>query len=145
MLKRAFLLSAVLVLLLQASALGQERPPLAMRIEFEWTLIGVLGGAAVGALVWLTDPADPSSNLADTVAAGSAWGAIIGAGFGVTVLQRSANFPAQAMRRDPLHPENRISSDPVAEQSDERKPLALGSAPVTADLRFEVPLFRLHF
>jgi hypothetical protein len=145
MMKRLILLCALLGLLMQATAWGQERDPLAMRIEFEWTVVGVIGGAAVGVLLWLTDPANPSNNLADSVAGAAAWGAIVGAGFGVFVMQRNAVFPAGTARNDPLAPENRITSDPVAQQSGETRLLALAGADHHFLPGISVPLVKLRF
>lgn len=144
-LKRIVLLAAVLAALANTSALAQESGPLAMRLEFEWTIVGAVAGVAVGALVWLTDPANPGNNLADSVASGAAWGAVLGAGFGVTVLQRAAVFPPGTVRTDPLDPRNRISDDPVAQQSGEGAMLAQRFSNPAPELSIRVPVLRLQF
>ncbi len=144
--KRVILLVALLGLIAHATVRAQERGPLFMRVEFEFTIFGLLGGAAVGALIWLTDPADPSNNLSDTVAAGSAFGAIIGAGIGIFILQRTAIAPSGfAQIRDPLHPSNRISSDPVGDRSGKKKLLASAIAPGRAGRGLTLPLLNLRF
>jgi hypothetical protein len=143
-LKRMVVLAALLVAVSQSAALAQERGPLVMRAEFEWTALGVVAGVAVGALVWLTDPANPGNNLGDSIAVGAAWGSILGAGFGLYVLQRSAIFPTAAAQ-NPLDPRNRISADPVADLNGQPYLLAHRDAaqPVGPGLR--VPVFSLHF
>ncbi len=143
MLKRLILLVAVLCVLANASAMAQETGPLVMRIEFEWTVIGALAGVGVGALLWLTDPANPSNNLADSVAGGAAWGALLGAGFGVVVLQRSLIPPVA--QTDPLRPKNRISTDPVAQASGQQHLLALRTDPGLQGPGLSVPLVKLRF
>lgn len=144
--KRVILLLALLGLIAHATVRAQERGPLFMRIEFEFTVLGLLGGAAVGALIWLTDPADPNVNLSDTVAASAAWGAIVGAGVGIFILQRTAIAPnGFAQIRDPLHPSNRISSDPVGDRSGKKNLLASAIAPGRADRGFTLPLLNLRF
>lgn len=144
-LKRILVLAALLAVLAQSGALAQERPPLAMRIEFEWTVVGAVAGVAVGALLWLTDPANPGNNLADSVAAGAAWGSLLGAGFGVTVLQRSAIFPPGTAMKDPLNPRNRISDDPVAQQNGEGPLLAQRFDDQPTAVGVSVPLLRMRF
>jgi len=143
-LKRIVVLAMLLLAVAQAPALAQERSPLVMRIEFEWTVVGVAAGVAVGALLWLTDPANPSNNFSDSIAGGAAWGAVLGAGFGVFVLQRAVLLPT-AQVRNPLDPRNRISADPVADQSGESYLLAHRDAAQPAGPELRVPLLSLHF
>ncbi|MEE8433813.1 MAG: hypothetical protein V3S64_03405 [bacterium] len=127
MLKRVLLLVFMATVLINAPVWAQERGPLVMRVEFEWSVVGIIAGAALGALLWLTDPADPNANLSDSLANGAAWGAILGAGFGVFVLQETAiSPPITAFRSNPLHPKNRITTDPVAVESGERGMFATG-------------------
>jgi hypothetical protein len=114
--KRLILVAAALMMLFTHSlAQAQEREPLAMRIELEWTLAGTVLGAAVGVALWLTDPGNPHNILARSVIEGSALGAAAGAGFGIYILQRSAQLPgAAAQVYDPLNPINRPGRDPIA-------------------------------
>ena len=144
--KRAILLIFLFCVLLNSAAWGQERGPLAMRIEFEWTLVGLIAGAGLGALIWLTDPADPNNNLSDSVANGAAWGAILGAGFGLFALQKAGQAPPDTgMLKNPLHPRNRITSDPVAVESGENRMFAAGSNGKTRKRIFILPLLNLRF
>ena len=144
-LKRIVLLTVVLVAVYSGVASAQERGPLVMQAEFEWTVAGIVGGVAVGALVWLTDPAKPGNNLGDNVASGAAWGSIIGAGFGIYVLQRAYIPPATAYVKDPLDPRNRISADPVAVESGQNYLLARRDAVQSLGPEIRVPLLNLHF
>lgn len=145
MLKRIVLLVAILLAVSQSAALAQERGPLVMQAEFEWTVVGVVGGVAVGALLWLTDPANPSNNFSDSIASGAAWGAILGAGFGVFALQRSVILPSTAMVENPLDPRNRPSIDPVADESGQSYLLARRDAARANGPELRVPLLNLHF
>ena len=112
--RRVILIAVIMLAVFQSTAQAQERPPLAMQIEFTWTVIGLVGGAGVGALIWLTDPGNPNTTLAENVALTAAWGTIIGAGIGIFIMQRSAIFPSEFVRvQDPLDPRNRISEDPI--------------------------------
>ena len=94
--KKAILLAAILVLAMQmlpsTQAQAQEREPLVMHIELEWTLAGMVGGAVMGFMIWLTDPVGPLP-LNDALASGAAWGAVAGAGYGVFMMQRTARIP----------------------------------------------------
>ena len=145
-LKRAILLFLLLGILFHSVATAQERGPLIMRVEFEWTLVGIVAGAALGALVWLTDPADPNANLSDTVANGSAWGALLGAGFGLFVLQGTVRTPADtAFRRNPLHPINRVTSDPVAVESGEGGMFAASTARRMGGPTLVLPVLKMRF
>lgn len=143
-LKRIIVLAALLIVVCQTGVQAQERGPLVMQIEFEWTVMGTVAGSVVGFLVWLTDPANPTNNLSDSLAAGAAWGAFAGAGFGVYVLQNSANAPRTAIY-NPLAPENRISADPVAVLSGESTPFAHRVAANDGGPELRLPLLRLHF
>lgn len=143
-LKRTILLAALLVVVSQTGLQAQERGPLVMQVEFEWTVVGAIAGVTVGFLLWLTDPANPGNNLADSIAAGAAWGSFAGAGFGVFVLQTATIYPGVAVI-NPLAPQNRISADPVAVLS--REPYMLASHQ-TASLErtlWQVPLLSLRF
>jgi hypothetical protein len=118
-LKRVILVAAALAMLLTHSlAQAQEREPLVMRIELEWTIAGTVLGALVGAALWLTDPGDPHNLLARSVIEGSALGTVAGAGFGIYMIQRNAQFPGGrvAQVNDPLDPMNRPGRDPIAVQ-----------------------------
>ena len=143
--KRAFLLAVVLMVLMQGLVLSQEREPLAMRIGFEWTAAGALGGAALGVLLWLTDPANPNNQLSDSIAIGAAWGTVVGAGFSGYVMQRNAILPATAQVRNPLHPSNRITTDPIAIEDGSDFLAALGAHPGRNVPGFTVPVFQFRF
>lgn len=113
--KRAILVTAATLMLLTHSlAQAQEREPLVMRIELEWTLAGTVLGALVGAALWLTDPGNPNNQLSRSVIEGSALGAVAGAGFGIYIIQRNVQYGAPIGVNNPLHPANRPGRDPVA-------------------------------
>lgn len=113
--KRAILVAAVALMVLTHSlALAQEREPLVMRIELEWTLAGTVLGALVGAALWLTDPGNPNNQLSRSVIEGSALGAVAGAGFGIYIIQRNVQYGAPIGANDPLDPANRPGRDSVA-------------------------------
>ena len=146
MLKRVFLLVFMAAMLINAPVWAQERGPLVMQVDFEWTVVGIIAGAAFGALLWLTDPADPNANLPDSLANGAAWGAILGAGFGVFVLQEIAvSPPATAFRSNPLHPKNRITTDPVAVESGEGGMFVRGGFQSLGKSAFVVPFLNIRF
>lgn len=117
--KRAILLFGVILILLQSPLRAQEQGPLAMQILFNWTAAGAIGGTFIGFAVWLTDPGNPNIQLSDQMARGAALGAILGAGYGLFIVQRSIILPvrSQVYIRDPLSPKERITSDPVAAAS----------------------------
>ena len=92
--KKALLLAIALMLIFNASAMAQERGPLVMQIEFEWTVAGIFAGVAVGFMIWLTDPAGPLP-IGEAMASGAAWGALAGAGFGVFTMQRTVRLPTR--------------------------------------------------
>jgi hypothetical protein len=144
-LKRIVVLAAVLLAVSQSAALAQERGPLVMQAEFEWTVVGVAAGVAVGALLWLTDPANPSNQFSNSIAGGAAWGAVLGAGFGVFALQRAVVLPATAEVERPLDPRNRISVDPVADLGGQSYLLARHDAAAPRGLELRVPLLNLRF
>lgn len=146
MLKRVLLLVFMAAVLVNSSVPAQERGPLVMRVDFEWTVVGAIAGAGLGALLWLTDPADPNANLSDSLAVGGAWGAIIGAGFGVFILQETAVLPpATAFRSNPLHPKNRITTDPVAVESGEGRMFATGGFQNLGKSAIVVPFLNIRF
>lgn len=145
-LKRIVVLGALLVAVANAAAVAQERGPLAMRAEFEWTVVGVVAGAAVGALLWLTDPANPNHQLSDSVVSGAAWGSAAGAVLGVFVLQRSVVPPGGGTAAlEALAPRNRISADPIAERNGAPFLLAHRDAAQGGGREFRLPLLNLHF
>lgn len=141
-LKRAIVLGAALLLLGQAAAFGQEREPLAMQVEFEWTVIGTVSGAVIGGLIWLTDPANPHNVFSDSISSGAAWGAIIGAGFGMYVLQRTAQFPAGMVANPVDTPQ--IASDPVGE-AERRRDLLHAAYGGQSAHGLVVPVLNLRF
>ena len=125
--------------------MAQETQPLAMRIEFEWSVLGAVGGALLGGLLWLTDPANPNNNLADGVAIGAAWGAIGGAGFSVWIMQNNAIIPGSAQAADPLDPGNRITSDPVAQAMGKGRMIAMGGNHRGAFPGIQIQVLKLRF
>lgn len=148
--KRAIIAAAVLLLTLSTVSHAQERGPLALNVEFNWMMVGVLGGAGLGTLLWLTDPANPDSSLTASLATGAAWGTIVGAGVGFFILQRSALIPAQAaLGRDPLSPRNRITADPIASLDQVNLPLGMrlptGSSRGRGGPRIALPVLNLRF
>lgn len=146
--KRAILLFGVILILLQPSLRAQEQGPLAMQIMFNWTAAGAVGGTFIGFALWLTDPGNPNVQLSDQMARGAALGAILGAGYGFFVLQRSVLLPIQSQVYvpDPLDPKHRITSDPVAAASGFDRP-ALSSlfSRSGGGSALQIPLFGFKF
>ena len=145
--RRVILLFSLFLILLQPSLRAQEQGPLAMRIMFEWTAAGTVGGAMIGFALWLTDPGNPNIHLADQMARGAALGAILGAGYGLFILQRSAQIPArpQVYIRDPLHPRERLTSDPVAAASGFDRPALSEVFRRSGGSSLMLPLFDFNF
>ena len=114
--KRAILVAGALLVLGQSQVWAQETEPLAMRVILEWSVAGTVGGAVLGAMFWLTDPGNPNNSFSRQAIEGSAIGTVIGFGFGIYVLQKSAIFPVQFVQHNPLDPSNRLVADPVAAQ-----------------------------
>jgi hypothetical protein len=142
------LLFSMVLILLQSSLQAQDRDPLAMRIMFDWTAAGGVSGAVVGFAVWLTDPGNPNIRLADQMVRGTALGVILGAGYGLFILQRSARLPvrSQVYIRDPLDPRERITSDPVAAASGfDRPALSSGLFRSGANSGFALPVLSFRF
>src|SRR5690349_7787009 len=110
-------------------AQAQEREPLAMRVELEWTIAFTVVGAVVGTTLWLTDPGNPNNRLSRSVIEGAAYGAVAGAGWGVYMLQRNAQNPGTALIYDPLDPVNRPTKDPIAAQLQKEDLLAAWDGP----------------
>jgi len=100
-LNRLVLLVLATVLVGETCAIAQEREPLAMRIELEWSIAGTVVGALIGAALWLTDPGNPNLSLSKQAIEGGALGTIVGAGFGLYNLQRHAQFPAPLAQETP--------------------------------------------
>jgi hypothetical protein len=94
--KRLLLLGVAMILLAESSLFAQEREPLAMRIELEWTVAFTAVGSLIGFAAWLTDPGNTNNVLAQRVAEGAALGTIVGAAFGVYVLQAKIQMPQSA-------------------------------------------------
>jgi hypothetical protein len=146
-LKQLILIVALLCMLLGGQAKAQESGPLAMQIMFEWTAAGGVGGGFIGFAIWLTDPGNPNTRLSEQMTKGAALGVVLGAAYGLFVLQRSAQIPyrSQVEVRDPLNPTQRITSDPVAIASGDYRVLGRGGAPAVSDSFLQMPLFNIHF
>ncbi|MBI3992321.1 MAG: hypothetical protein HY342_03535 [Candidatus Lambdaproteobacteria bacterium] len=145
-LRRLLIITAALLVLLQSAAWAQERQPLAMRIEFEWTAMGALVGAGAGVALWLTDPGNPNFTVARSVIEGVAWGTVAGAGFGLFVMQKTAIIPARlATASDPLDPLRRVSGDPVEAQTHGGPLLARGGPGGRVPGGISLPLLNLRF
>ena len=140
-LKKVILIAALMLMIYAPAVQAQEQGPLVMSVEFQFTLMGIVGGAALGMLVWMTDPANPNTTVSDQVATGAAWGALLGAGGGIFILQKSMIAPRLAALGDPLRPSNRIRTDPLSRPGDL---FAMGPAPQTQP-RFRLPLLNLRF
>jgi len=124
-LKRFVLICVVALLLFQGTALAQQKEPLIMRVEFEWTVIGAVAGGFFGAMLWMTDPGNPNNAFAESAVNGMAWGALGGAGWGIYILQRTVVYPEKfVMAPNPAASPN-ISSDPVAAQMRSQDMLAV--------------------
>lgn len=94
--KKLLLLGLAAMLLAESSLFAQEREPLAMRIDFEWTAAWAGAGFLIGFATWLTDPGNPNNVLAQRVAEGAALGAFVGAAFGLYVIQSKMQLPQSA-------------------------------------------------
>ena len=140
--KRVILVAAAAVMLFTHSlAQAQEREPLVMRIELEWTVAWTVIGAGVGGALWLTDPGNPHNHLTVSLAEGAAIGAVVGAAFGIYVIQRNAQLPGTASTYDPLDPMNRPGRDIVAAQLRREDLLASLEHPPSGGRReWEIPL-----
>ena len=140
------IVTAALLVLLQSAAWGQEKPPLAMRIEFEWTAMGALVGAGAGVALWLTDPGNPNFTVARSIIEGLGWGTLAGAGFGLFVMQKTAMAPARlAALSSPLDPLRRVSGDPIEAQTRAGTLLARGGISGRMVNGISVPLLNLRF
>lgn len=118
-----------------------------MRVMMEWTIGGVVVGAGLGALIWLTDPGRPGNRLSEQLALGAAWGSIAGAATGLSRLNSGLIPPiVQNLGPGPLHPASRITSDPIGDE-DERADLlaSLTESPGAGRPGLIVPVFNLRF
>ncbi len=140
--KRLVLLVLAVGLLAQTTVFAQEREPLVMRIELEWTLAGTVLGVLAGTALWLTDPGNPNLSLARQAIEGAALGTIAGAGFGLYMIQRNAQFPNQTAMEAPPALWG-TGADPVAVR--ERRELAImgGAPPNQPTIVFST--IRMHF
>ncbi|MDH5752789.1 MAG: hypothetical protein OEZ59_10290 [Deltaproteobacteria bacterium] len=143
--RKAILLAAALLMISSSAAMAQERPPLAMEIELQWTAIGGVGGAVMGFMIWLTDPANPNQLLGESLAAGFAWGLVGGAAFGVVRMQQTVNMPRRFVSIPPPAAKPQISSDPVAAISGERTVAALSTGSRINARAFRMPVFNFRF
>ena len=124
--KRIAILIVLLTLGFHSTLRAQEKEPLAMRIMLEWTGGGLIVGAGVGLLIWLTDPGRPNNKLSEQLALGAAWGSGAGAAVGLSRLNATAIPPVAArMGPGPLHSASRITHDPIADE-DRRQDLLAG-------------------
>ena len=145
--KRIAILIVVLILSFHATAKAQERGPLAMRVMLELTVGGMVVGAGLGALIWLTDPGRPGNRLAEQLALGAAWGSVAGAATGLSRLNSGLIPPiVQNFGPGPLHPASRITSDPIGDE-DERSDLlaSLTESPGGGRPGLIMPVFNLRF
>lgn len=71
---------------------AQETGPLMMSVEVGYTLGGMLGGIALGGIVWLTDPGGPTP-LQENAKDGAVLGSFVGAIAGYFLLFNSARDP----------------------------------------------------
>ena len=81
-----------------STALAQESGPLMMKVEMGATLLGTASGAALGGIVWLTDPLNPSTTLFESLKNGVILGTFLGGIFGYYLLYNAAIVPD-----DPLY------------------------------------------
>lgn len=140
-LNRLVLLVVGAVLVAETCAFAQERSPLAMEIELEWSFAGTVVGALLGAALWLTDPGNPNNPLARQAIEGGALGTFVGAGFGLYVLQRHAQFPASMAQEVPPILWG-TGADPVTVRERADGPMA--SAPSNRPMIVFAP-FRIRF
>ncbi len=92
---------------------AQETGPLMMEVELAATLFGVLAGAGVGLISWLTDPGQPTS-IVTIMKDGAVLGAFLGALGGYYVLYNASinpNAPPEVDQFDELL-EGRNEYDP---------------------------------
>jgi len=138
-LNKLVLLVFAAIVLAETSSYAQEREPLAMRIELEWTVAWTVIGALAGAALWLTDPGNPNLSLARQSIEGAALGAFVGAGFGLYVMQRSIQYPQTAEVPPALWG---TGADPLAAQ--ERTGQFMANAP-PGRLAFPFATYRMNF
>ena len=145
--KRLILVAAAAVMLLTTSlAQAQEREPLVMRIELEWTVAGTVLGSVIGAALWLTDPGNPQNHLSRSVIEGASLGAVAGAGFGIYMIQRGVQYPGTAWNNDPLDPINRPGRDIAQIQLDREDLLSRVSTPGGGrHTEIQLANFKFHF
>ena len=131
--------AALMVLVAHSQVQAQEREPLAMRIELEWTIAGTALGALVGAALWLTDPGNPHNVLSVSVLEGASLGALAGAGFGIYIMQQRIQVPGGTAGLEPTPGEPAIAAA--------RPPDALASFHAPVQRGFAIPLaqFKLRF
>ncbi len=87
--------------LLFENAYSQETGPLMMGVEIGYTLGGMVGGAAVGGVVWLTDPGGPTS-IGTIVKDGAVLGTLLGAIAGYYLLYNAAVSPGEPLPTDDI-------------------------------------------
>lgn len=92
--KSKLLIAFVFIVMLANVLQAQETGPLMMNIEVAYTLGGLVGGAAVGFVVWLTDPGGPTP-IIDNVKTGAVLGTIIGSFFGFYIIYSAAIDPSE--------------------------------------------------
>ena len=143
--KKILVILALLLLASQGKSFAQQQEPLAMRVLVDWTVAGSFGGVAVGIGVWLTDPGRPGNKLSEQIAGGAAWGAVAGAVYGVVMLNQTAKLPIAALEPGPLHPANRIASDPIGDEANRQDLLAGIATPAPQGYEFSVPVLNLRF
>ncbi|MBF0288239.1 MAG: hypothetical protein HQM14_10505 [SAR324 cluster bacterium] len=97
--KRILIILMVAWCLLFGNAYAQETGSLMMSVEIGYTLGGMIGGAAVGGVVWLTDPGGPTS-IGSIVKDGAVLGTLLGAIAGYYLLYNAAVSPGQALPMD---------------------------------------------
>lgn len=151
--RRILILLAVVWFFWQPALQAQEKGPIVMRIVVEWTTAGMLGGAAVGALLWLTDPGNETNNLSERILVGAGGGGVIGAIYGLSVLSEATYYTAKNMRTgqtfanlSPLHPTNRISADPISIELNRMDILSqIRTTKGSIARRFQWPVLNLRF
>lgn len=89
---RTYLLIILLLFSCSRSSQAQESGPMMMQVQVGFTLAGFFGGAALGGIVWLTDPAGPVG-IVENLKNGMILGSFVGAIFGAYVLYNAAIVP----------------------------------------------------
>lgn len=151
-LTRSVLTLLSLVCLWISTAQAQETGPLMMRAELGFTLGGMVGGAAVGLVVWLTDPGGPVP-ISENVKNGAVLGTVVGALFGYYVLYTASRGPQQSPQLQGLDEllgarlqyDHSAGSPYRGDSASTPKAFARQDAPTNTTPAIQMPVFHYRF